>query len=181
MPKPAYENVPEAPIKKPEREERISYMPSREAQQLFFIDFRRLINQICHHLAGEEWDDEVNEYLQNGEEMINEDGRAKIRTILRSNINKAILYSDLTQSQINDIAFDIADALSDWLADKFQEYDVDPSDLSLVLNTVENNIFSFLRRAKAGGEREAISKIERRETVRKEKAEGGGVFEGMFG
>jgi len=122
-----------------------------------------ILNQLKHTLSGDVWDADKEEFVEdeNKEPMLNPKGVNYIISIVASLNSRDVRLSNLDEKMIRQMALDTENQITDVLFLKKEEFDVDLSYASTIVNTVGNLVLSSLYRALNGFEQEKMKDIAR--------------------
>ncbi|GAG25571.1 unnamed protein product, partial [marine sediment metagenome] len=82
--------------------------------------------------------------------MVNEAGLRVITTILRGYLNKNIILSNLDSNMINKVAMDNTLDIIRFIYMTYDKYEIKKENFSVIVNLIDNNVYSALLRAKDG-------------------------------
>jgi hypothetical protein len=120
---------------------------------IFELESEILIDRIKHQLRGDVFDPNNNCWVQTYKPHVNEEGIGKFVFIISGMLDKNITLSHLDLDKIYRMSYEICTAIIGLIFRKSKEYEIAAEDRDLILNIIEQQIFSTLMRAKDGGER----------------------------
>lgn len=148
---------------------------------IYQLDNEEIIKRLAHRLRGEIWDTELNKWVEKGQRLMNDDGIRMLVTIVDSHLSKEKILTDITQEQVDRIASAMRFCLIHHLRMRWKSYNIDKSNLSIILNIVDHHIFCNISRSIGGRTLEYFKPtIKRVETIKPEK-EGRGFNIPFFG
>ena len=125
-----------------------------------------IVEKLEHDLKGEipKWDKETETWTwkQVGKKLMNDNGVKMIITLVFSHIGKNTILSTLKTNEIASVMKLLHKHLTLHLSDKWKEYEIDKSDLTLINDIVTNTIWFALKRAENGAEKKFLSSTEKR-------------------
>lgn len=151
------------------------------------VDPEDTIDEICHFLNGDSWDNEEEKWVVNRNPdlmLVNSRGIRAIETKLRSVLNKNVVLSNLEEEMINQIAMNSAINMIKLIYTSHDQFAIDKKNFDLVIEIIDNNVYSALRRAARGLTLNHLSTtqryIEQSSMIATEKEKKGGMFPSVF-
>ena len=115
------------------------------------LNYGKTLDELEKKLKGEvnELDKETNArvWVRRHEPWMNNKGISKIIGIIRGHIDVNTFLTFLVDSEINQISWEISDEVTTILANKTNDFDIDPTYLGIIQSIIINNIFFALKRA----------------------------------
>ena len=114
--------------------------------------------------------------------MANELGVYRIIALTKRYLNRNVMMSNLNEEIIFRMMRDLVETLVIHLGSKYEQYEIDPNDLSLIIKMIKDSVETTLYRSLNNGERNYLNTINRRiETFAdRQEPKRKGLF-GMFG
>lgn len=127
------------------------------------LDPDALISYLEHQLKGERWHPKSGKWVRDtdAESIMNNRGVDMVTGLCRTAISPFSMLSCLTISEINDLCRFINVTLVKTLFWNWKDYGIKKENLSMVVEQVMTFIFTGLKRAQEGGERDAITQSRR--------------------
>lgn len=115
------------------------------------LNYGKTLDVLERKLRGEveEMDKETNsrKWIRRHEPWMNNSGISKIIGIIRGHIDVNTFLTFLDNSEINQITWEISDEVTTILANKTNDFEIDPTYLGIIQSIIINNIFFALKRA----------------------------------
>lgn len=128
--------------------------------QIFRLDTSRILAELDHHLKGETFDQEREEWIKVGKPLLNETGRRQIITHLNFFINPNIILSKIDPEQIDIICYDVDYTLDKLLVANQDKWEIGSlQDVSMLKKDMIMFIEAALHRAERGFESKSIGKV----------------------
>lgn len=140
------------------------------------LDTITIIETILNQLAGRVYSPVDQGYVEVGKRLLNELGEKSIATVLASYISRDKILSILTEDEIKDMTREATDAVRGMIVMKYREFEIEKSNLSIVLRIVEHSIYANLKRALDGRTLDHLANIIRINEGAKER---GGFLGGL--
>jgi len=151
--------LPEGYSPEPEQQEppqSYDYSPILHAPDASFakqVDPKGMLVEIKHILRGDSWDDEGKKWKSTKHPQINEIGITSIMADLYPIINQNTTLSELDKEEISKVMISIAHRIVVKLAVSGEDFGIDESNYSTVLDGIRYQMLMTLKRSQEGGER----------------------------
>lgn len=116
-----------------------------------------IFDSIEHNLKGEVFNPNKNEWEQRGIRLMNDNGIRAVISHLYAGNSKIIYMSNLTEEEINKMAYNVMGNLSTLLGINLRNFEIEQSNFFTILTLVGNTVFAGLKRALNGEERRALT------------------------
>ena len=133
--------------------------PESDLFQKWRLDNRQIIEEIENGLAGRYRDPATNLWIEQGEPLLNEQGRKSVITIMAPFIDKTVALSYLTDKQINEMGRQFSEKLWEELVVNKEIWSVKM--MGSVSDMLDSFILAALRRALEGATNKSLT-----ETIR---------------
>jgi len=125
-----------------------------------------MLDKIAHLLRGEVWSEEARKWICITRPYGNEAFINDVLLILHTHIDQSAILSNLSDTDVHDITYDIVNRVIELIYYKGPEYQIDKSRRSEIVSIVNNQVYFALRRAFDQGERLFLGKsVSHRENV----------------
>lgn len=117
------------------------------------VDPEEVIDEIVHYLRGDSWNNITNEWIYNQDkdrQLCNDKGLNVFSTHLRGVLNKNIILSNFSEDDIKILAKENAENIAKLIFMCCEEFGIKKQNFDVILQLIDNNVFSSLLRAKNG-------------------------------
>lgn len=141
-----------------------------------------IITEIARDLRGEEFDfNSASWRIPEGQRpLMNEEGIRTVLTIIKSRVNKIVFLSNLSEDKINDFCRDINLDLVDQFVLKWEDWECEKENLSMLTRKIMHMVYCGLMRARDGDDKKyfgALQQVKELVTNQPNKSEThGGLF-----
>lgn len=115
------------------------------------LNYGKTLDALERKLRGEvsEVDKETNsrKWVKRHNPWMNNSGISRIICIIRGHVDVNTFLTFLDNSEINQITWEISDEVTTILANKTNDFEIDPTYLGIIQSIIINNIFFALKRA----------------------------------
>lgn len=148
---PSY-NYEEAKRNQDQSSNRPVYNPEEDTSK-WEIDMEPIWDSIKHQLMGEI--EENGEWIRSEftPRRMNEKGATILIMEVKARIHKGLILSTLSESQIQEICYNVGCTISDQVANRWREFEVKPyeSEFESICSIIVDNMIACLNTAKDGG------------------------------
>ena len=116
-----------------------------------------IFDSIEHNLKGEVFNPATNAWEQRGLRLMNDNGIRAVITHLIAGNSKIIYMSNLSEEEVNKMAYGVMSNLGTILGINLRQFEIDQSNFFTVLTLVGNTVFAGLKRAMNGEERRGLT------------------------
>lgn len=143
-----------------EIDEAESFGASNTDSQLskYILETYDILEDLEQKLRGNVWNERLGRYVQKSKPLLKEEGVNRIVLLLSGFVNRHVALSNFNENEINRIAYETRITVVNLLRLNWDIWDVDKSNLDVIVRIIDCCIFSMLKRAYKGGERENLGK-----------------------
>lgn len=121
-----------------------------------------VIAELEYNLRGYTWDHSQDKYVKRGRPKMNDAGVQNLSSILKSRLNKNVILSNLSETDILRMAEETRQHIIDFIYLNYHNYDIKFHDFNDIVQMTDHLIYSTLRRALNEGERKYLGRTQSR-------------------